>query len=100
MRRWIMAGLTVCLACSDGSQRSGRLPETADFLPMVADSAETGLPPVSEGDTASGEQPRLVFRCEDGRLSAYVVLGAPEDRESEQIDDHAVVVRLDSAPPC
>jgi hypothetical protein len=92
--------LAVCLACSDGSHPSGRLPETADFLPMVADSAETGVSLEGEGDTAGGEQPRLLLRCEDGRLGAYIVLGTSADGESEQIDDHAVVVRLDSAPPC
>jgi hypothetical protein len=64
------------------------LPETADFLPMVADSAETE------------EQPRLVLRCEQGRLGAYVVLGVPGETQSEQIDENAVVVQLDSAPPC
>jgi hypothetical protein len=100
MRSWFPAGLTVCLACSDGSQRSGTLPEAADFLPMVADSAETGLSLVGEGDTVGAEQPRLVLRCEDGRLGAYVVLGTPGDTVSEQVDDHAVVVRLDSATPC
>jgi hypothetical protein len=100
LRSWFVTSLIVCLACWDESQRSGTLPETADFLPMAAESPETGLSLVGEGDTVGGEQPRLLLRCEDGRLGAYIVLGTSGDGESEQVDDHAVVVRLDSAPPC
>jgi hypothetical protein len=88
VRRWIL-GLTVCVGCSEGSVRSGSLPESADFLPMATDSAEPASSPTVALDTLGGEQPRLILRCEEGRVGAYFVL-----------DAQAVAVRLDSAPAC
>jgi hypothetical protein len=88
LRGWIL-GLALCLACSDGNVRSGSLPEAADFLPMAGDSAEPASSLAVALDTMGGEQPRLILRCEEGRLGAYVVL-----------DEQAVVVNLDSAPAC
>ena len=81
--------LAICLACSDASVRSGSLPEASDFLPMAGDTAEPVFPlPVAQ-DTSGGQQPRLILRCEEGRVGAYLVL-----------DAQAVAVRLDSAPAC
>lgn len=103
MRALLVSSLLVCVACSDGGVRSGSLPEAADFLPMTTDSAEPASSLVIDGDTlglGDDEQPRLVLRCEEGRLGAYLVVGTPAEVESGQIDDHAVVVRLDSAPSC
>ncbi len=102
MRAWFVSSLLVCVSCSDTGVRSGSLPEAADFLPMTSDSAEPASSMVIDGDTlglGDGEQPRLVLRCEEGRLGAYLVVDTPEG-VSGQIDDHAVVVRLDSAPSC
>jgi hypothetical protein len=68
---------------------------------MTADTAAAAL--VIDADTlglGDGEQPRLVFRCEEGRLGAYLVVGTLAEVESGQIGDQAVVVRLDSAPSC
>lgn len=92
MRGWILWGLAVCLACSDGRVPSGSLPEAADFLPMAGDSGVQ--------DTMGSEQPRLILRCEDGRLGAYIVLGPPGEAEADPIDPRAVAVELDSAPAC
>lgn len=100
MRAWLVLSLLVCVACSDGGVRSGSLPEAADFLPMAGDSAEPASSLVVDADTLGDEQPRLVLRCEEGRLGAYLIAGTPAEVESGQIDDHAVVVRLDSAPSC
>ncbi len=103
MRAWFVSSLLVCVSCSDTGIRSGSLPEAADFLPMTTDSAEPASSMVIDGDTlgfGDGEQPRLVLRCEEGRLGAYLVVGTPAEGVSGQIDDHAVVVRLDSAPSC
>jgi len=103
VRAWFVLSLPVCVACSDGGVRSGSLPEAADFLPAAADSAEPASSLVIDGDTLGlrdDEQPRLVLRCEEGRLGAYLVVGTPAEVESGQIDHHAVVVRLDSAPSC
>jgi hypothetical protein len=91
LRGWLVPGLTACLACSDGRVHSGSLPEAADFLPMAGDSGE---------DTLTGQQPRLILRCENGRLGAYIVLGPPGEAEPDPIDAHAVAVDLDSAPAC
>jgi hypothetical protein len=66
------------------------------------DSAEitTGWLALS-GDSLSGtggQSPRVVVRCETGRLGAYVVMaGAPD---SDWLDERAVRVTMDSAPRC
>jgi hypothetical protein len=67
---------------------------------MAADSAEPFSSLVFEGDGLGEEEPQLVLRCEEGRLGAYLVVGTPEEVESGQVDDHAVVILLDSAPSC
>jgi hypothetical protein len=98
-----VSSLLVCLACSDRGVRSGSIPEAADFLPMAADTAPAASALLIDADTlglGDGEQPRLVLRCEHGRLGAYLVVGTQADVESGEIDDRAVVVRLDSAPSC
>jgi hypothetical protein len=100
---WFLPLPLVCLACSDGGVRSGTLPETADFLPMAADTAAPLSPAIIDGDTlgaAGGEQPRLVLRCEEGRLGAYLMVGTPAEAESGQLNDRAVPVWFDSAPSC
>jgi hypothetical protein len=89
VRAWFVSSVLACLSCSDRAVRSGSLPEAADFLPMTADTAEP-----------ASEQPRLVLRCEEGRLGASLVVGTVAEVESGQLGDHAVVVRLDSAPSC
>lgn len=92
-RIWSLSLLTAT-ACTEGEVRSAAVVEHADFLPTISDTA-------SEGDTSGDrEQPRLILRCEEGRVGAYLVVGAPGKVESGPIDDRAVVVRLDSAPSC
>jgi hypothetical protein len=103
VRVWLISALLVCLSCSDGGVRSGSLPEAADFLPMAADSAGPPSSLVIDADTlglGDGEQPRLVLRCEEGRLGAYLVVGTLAEVESGWIGDHPVAVRLDSTPSC
>ena len=92
MRAWFLPSVIVSVACSDGGVRSGSAPEAADFLPMAADSAD----PASSPD----QQPRLLLRCEQGRLSAYLVVDPAVEGDSVLIDERAVNVRLDSAPTC
>ncbi len=92
-RIWLLA-LLAATACTEGAVRSGAVAEHADFLPTISDTA-------SEDDTSEDrEQPRLILRCEEGRVGAYLVVGTPAEVEFGQIDDRAVPVRLDSAPPC
>jgi hypothetical protein len=85
VRALIVVPLLAGLACSDGSVRSGSVPEPADFLPTVADTTA---------------QPQVLLRCENGHLGAYLVLDLPDDRESGPPDSGAVPVALDSAPAC
>jgi hypothetical protein len=104
VRAWLVAPLLVCVACSRGDIHSGSLPESADFLPMVSDTVDAAASPLALQDTSpadSSEQPRLMLRCEQGRVSAYLVAGAPEVLESSQPADSRVVpVLLDSALSC
>jgi hypothetical protein len=48
----------------------------------------------------SSEQPRLVLRCEQGRVSAYLVAGTPLLLDSAPTDGRVVPVLLDSEPSC
>jgi hypothetical protein len=99
LRGWIVPGLVLCLACSDGSERSGSLPESADFLPMSGDSEPASSLAIVL-DSLGGEQPRLIFRCEGGRVSAYVMVRTAAEADPEPNDPGVVPVRLDSAPAC
>lgn len=51
----------------------------------------------SSSDTGDAE-PTLVLRCVDGRVDAYVAMGAPAD--SDPGLDELIPVELDSAPGC
>jgi hypothetical protein len=82
---------TAGTACTDGPVRSGTVAEPADFLPTISDTTSEAL---------STEQPRLVLRCEAGRVGAYLIVGTVAEVESGRLDDRAVPVRLDSAPSC
>jgi hypothetical protein len=102
VRVWFVAPLLVC-ACSGGGIHSGSMPETADFLPMIGDSIAAQPSMVSNQDSVavdSTEQPRLVLRCEQGRVSAYLVAGTPLLLDSAQSDGRVVPVLLDSQPSC
>jgi hypothetical protein len=81
--------LLPCLACSDGNraERARALPEATDFLPMVA-------------ETSALEQAQVVLRCEEGRIGAYLVAGAPAEVEWGEADARAVPLELDSVPSC
>jgi hypothetical protein len=92
VRIWFVSFLLLGGACSDKGVRSGSGPEPADFLPSGG-SADTS-------DTSAGEQPRLVLRCEKGRLGAYIVIGTEQEPGNNDIDSAAVPVNLDSAPSC
>ena len=53
-------------------------------------------PPAS----SESESPTLVFRCHDGRVSAYVVVATTADIAAGDLPEDAVEVQLDSAPTC
>jgi hypothetical protein len=99
-RIWLLS-LLAGTACTDGAVRSAVVAEQADFLPTISDTTSDTLSTGSGDDTlGNGEEPRLFLRCEEGRVGAYLVVGAPAEVESGRADDRAVPVRLDSAPPC
>ena len=99
-RIWLLS-LLACTACTDGPVRSGTVAEPADFLPTISDTTFEALSTRSEDDTLGNrEQPRLVLRCEEGRVGAYLIVGTVAEVESGRLDDRAVPVRLDSAPSC
>jgi hypothetical protein len=94
VRYWLLSATLLCVACSERTVPTGNLPQPADFLPSLAPE----LPPATDNDTLAEDQPRLVFRCEQGRLGAYIVTDAAA--ADNQPGNDAVEVRLDSAPAC
>ena len=98
-RIWLLS-LLACTACTDGPVRSGTVAEQADFLPMISDTTSEALSSGSEDTLGNRDQPRLVLRCEEGRVGAYIIVGTVAEVESGRVDDRAVPVRLDSAPRC
>jgi hypothetical protein len=58
---------------------------------------------VPEDDTVlgpSGEQPRLVLRCEAGQVGAYVVMDGSDGQDPDLAGPEYVRVELDSAQSC
>jgi hypothetical protein len=99
-RIWVLS-LLAGIACTDGAVRSGTAAEQADFLPTISDTASEPLSTGSEDDSLGNrEQPRLILRCEEGRVGAYLIVGSPAEIESGRVDDRAVPVQLDTAPAC
>ena len=114
MRRlWPLAGVAV-LACSGGTTVVRSEPQEA--IPaewtVAEDTSVTGdittaslqLPTAKEiNGLAEEEPPRLILRCLDGRVAAFI---APESNNSGSQNDTTVVdpdlvpVQLDSAPSC
>jgi hypothetical protein len=83
-RRWLLPCLLLSNACSDRPVRSGSL----------------SLPGNQDSVGGSESEPTLVLRCQNGRVSAYLVSGSPAEIATQQVQDGAVEVQLDSAPPC
>jgi hypothetical protein len=94
VRYWLLSATLLCVACSERTVPTGNLPQPADFLPSLAPE----LPPATDNDTLAEDQPRLVFRCEQGRLGAYIITDAAA--AEGQVSNHAVQVLLDAAPAC
>ena len=87
-----IAGVMLLLSswgCTERSARSATVPESADFLPTV-----------STNDSSKSEEPRLLIRCEGGRIGAYVVMERTSQTESDSGPVEAVPVSLDSTLAC
>ncbi len=82
-QRWAVLGLTLMIGCSEtkpGSEGSSRTIEVG--------AANAGT---------EGEEPTVMFRCEEGRVAAYVVTGPLDGVISAE---QMVRINLDSAPGC
>jgi hypothetical protein len=88
---WFPFCLTVLLGCSDPEIRSQ--PAGA---PVHGETATGSLTPSSDA-AAEGEQPTVMFRCEEGTMGAYVVTGFLDSLTGQE---QMVRITLDSAPDC
>ena len=98
MRRGLLLSFSVLLGCSGAEPRSDA--ESQPALPVVSGAAvddTLSALPATVGD-AEGEQPAVVFRCEEGRLGAYLVTTVAGDRGL--FEERMVPISLDSAPGC
>jgi hypothetical protein len=67
---------------------------------MVSGSAvhSDSVPLLRPGGDDSGERPEVMFRCEEGRLGAYLVTAPAGD--DGVFGEQMVPISLDSAPSC
>jgi hypothetical protein len=105
--RWSWLCLLGCVACSRGHESprdpEGTPPGTA--ADSTSPSPDESAPmqwtaSLDSAEVATGEQPRVVVRCEAGRLGAYLVMGDSETSDPAGLDERAVPVAIDSAPLC
>jgi hypothetical protein len=104
---WAGLCLLGCLACS----RASGSPRDQETVPPDAAADSTDLSPddsapmqwtasLDSAETVSGERPRVVVRCEAGRVAAYLVMADRPESDSAGLSDRAVPVLMDSAPAC
>jgi hypothetical protein len=56
--------------------------------------------PVPSGFADDNADPIVLFRCEEGRVAAYISVNAEQQTESDALPDGAVPVQLDSSLSC
>jgi hypothetical protein len=56
--------------------------------------------PVPSGFVDENADPIVLFRCEEGRVAAYISVNAEQQTESDSLPDGAVPVQLDSSLSC
>jgi hypothetical protein len=83
-RTWMVGCLLLPMACSTSDVRTGS-------LSVHSEGDSLGIP--------DDQKPMLVFRCELGRVGAYLVVGPPPE-DSGDLPEDAVRVDLDSPPTC
>ncbi len=86
---WVVTGVVSVIGCSNPALRVGQ--EAVDTVGVEA-SSRSAL-----ADSGAGNQPTVLFRCEGGRVGAYIVPGSFDTLSSE---DQLVPISLDSAPEC
>jgi hypothetical protein len=99
VRRGLFLSFSVLLGCAGPEGRSDA--ESWPAPPAVSGAAveldPASVLPATEAD-GEGEQPAVLFRCDGGRLGAYVVTAASGD--DELFGEQMVPISLDSAPSC
>ena len=98
MRRGLLLSFSVLLGCSGQKARPDA--ESWPAPPVISGAAlDTDTILVDPATASDGEgEPAVLFRCEEGRLGAYLVPGTAGDEglAAEQM----VPISLDSAPSC
>jgi len=98
VRRVLLLPFSVLLACS-GPARPGAGSSPAPPVLSGATTEDDTLPAFSPpGADSASQQPAVVFRCEEGRLGAYVVTTV--SGEGGLLEEQMVPISLDSAPGC
>lgn len=121
---WSLAAIA-CLACSKGSVQDASPASVAPGSPdsvgpaqggeeipaewtVAEDTSATGevttaslqLPAAKTIDGLSNDRPRLILRCIDGRVAAFISGAAGTDDSGPNTVQEPIPVQLDSAPPC
>lgn len=96
MRQGVLLFVLALPGCSGPAARPDA--ETWPASPVASASALGDTMPVvpATAPEEEGEQPAVLFRCEEGKLRAYLVPGGDEGITGEQM----VPISLDSAPSC
>ena len=85
---WVVTGVASVMGCSSPASRAAG---------QEAVDTEASSPPALAEPAAAGNHPTVLFRCEGGRVGAYLVPGSVDTLPS---DDELVPISLDSAPEC
>ena len=95
MRRGLLLSFSILVGCS--APRSDA--ESRPALPVVSGAVDDTISalPATAGD-GDAEQPSVMFRCEEGRVGAYLVTTVAGD--GGMSEEQMVPISLDSAPAC
>ncbi len=89
-RSWVVTGIAGVVGCSNPALRAEQA--VADTLRV-----EMSRRPIAADSAAEGSQPTVLFRCEGGRVGAYIV---PGSLDTLPLEDQLVPISLDSALEC
>lgn len=98
VRRGLLLSFSVFLGCSGHEARPDVESRPAPTVMSGAVHDTDAIPVVPAAESEGEGEPAVLFRCEEGRLGAYVVPGAPGD--GGLVKEHMVPISLDSAPSC
>ena len=97
MRQGVFLLVSVLLGCSGPAARPDA--DSPPASPLVSSAALDDTMPVvlATGSEEEGDQPAVLFRCEEGTLRAYLLPGAADEGVTEE---QLVPISLDSASSC